>query len=350
MINSSFYSDGKTAQTHDVKIEFLTDSIQFYHQNEAVKWNYDEIQLVDPKVQKIYLLTNPDARLTLSYIDFEAFLLHCPKYNKKGRAKSEFKLIMTLVALGFSICAIVFFGIPILAHPLAKITPPNLERQLSNSVTAQLDLAMDFCKTDTKSIKNLQKLADKISQNADLSFPIEVGGLNTSMPNAFAMPAGKIYFTKGLIETAENGDEVAAVMAHEIAHVENRDVLVSLYRVMGFGIILDAVVGGGSGAGQQLIMLGANLSDLKNSRDAEGQADIRGLEILTKSGIDGHGMSSFFEKIQKIEDNMGVLKGSEFISSHPDSGKRSEIAAKMAKAGNPAFTDQEWQEVKEFCK
>jgi Zn-dependent protease with chaperone function len=229
------------------------------------------------------------------------------------------------------------------------MTPKSLETNLSKSIEAQLDVGFNFCRTKNDGGFALQKLADKLSQDVDTRFPVKIGIIDTAMPNAFAMPAGKVYLTSGLIKEADNSNEIAAVMAHEIAHVENRDVLVSLYRVMGFGIILDAAVGGGTGVGQQIIMLGANLTDLKNSRFTEAQADRRGMELLEKSNIDSTGMASFFAKLKKYEDKFGILKGNEFLSSHPDSGKRMQYSSQMAKTGNNAMTETEFQAVKNLC-
>lgn len=347
---TSYFSDGKSAKINAIAPTLLPNELCFSVADRDYVWQYSELVLIDMQYRKLSNALDNEARLTLDEQAFSQLQDLVPNLTNAAARNRHIKLVLSLASLGAAVSALVFFGVPMAAAPLAKITPPKYELQLSKSIEAQLDLGLKFCKaSNSEGEAALQRLADKIGANAELGFPIKVGVIDFSMPNAFAMPAGKIWFTKGLLQEAQNGEEIAAVMAHEIGHVESRDVLVSLYRAMGFGIILDAVVGGGSGAGQQLIMLGANLTDLKNSRKVEAKADERGLELLQAANIDGSGLARFFERLEKLEKEIGLGDWSEFMSSHPNSGRRSIIARQNAKRGGLAMTPAEFAQVKAIC-
>jgi beta-barrel assembly-enhancing protease len=77
-----------------------------------------------------------------------------------------------------------------------------------------------------------------------------------------------VLVTGDLIELAKTPDELSAVIAHEVAHVERRHVMQGVWRSLGLGLVLDAVVGGGTGADQQAVLLMGSVTDLRFSRRA----------------------------------------------------------------------------------
>lgn len=343
------YFDGKSARVHDINLNYGEHGLSFYCENEFVQWNYSKIKLLDINLLKVTHQDFPDARMNLGKSDFETLCKFAPQISHDSHKRNRNRLVLGLSAAGIAFSALIFFGIPMASRPLALITPPEVEQQFLGSIEAQIDVAFNFCEIDNEGGRALQRLAQKISKNGNLKFNVDIGVIDMNMPNAFALPGGKIYFTQALLQEAENGDEIAGVMSHEIAHIENRDVMASLYRIMGFAVLLDAIVGGGSGASQQLIMLGANLTDLKNSRDAEQRADMRGIELLEKAGLGTQGLISFFKKIEKLEKSTGIGDWAEFMSSHPATSARSEKISRLAKNGEPALSANELTEVKKIC-
>lgn len=348
----AYFSDGKIAKIHEVNISIHTQYLEFKLENKWIRWDFKDIILIDREFYKISIKNDDDARLTLSQQDFEALSSHVKSLNQGFHHKKELKLIGVLVAASVSFAAIIFYGIPILAVPLAKMTSKSFEEKIGQSVESQLELGFDFCVPEDKNKQIiLENLVNKIAKNADLDTKIKVGVIDMPITNAFAMPAGRLYLTQGLLNDAKNSEEIAAVIGHEISHIESKDVLVGLYRSMGYAIILDAIIGGGSGVGQQAIVYGANLTDLKHSRDVESRSDLRGLELLHKAGIDGSGMESFFKTLGEKEliKNDKLNEILEYSSSHPNSDKRSETAKKHAKKGQKALTDEEFKQLKSYC-
>ncbi len=138
------------------------------------------------------------------------------------------------------------------------------------------------------------------------------------------------------------------MLAHEIAHVQMRHVTEALWRSVGAGMLLDLVVGGGSGAGQQAVLLAAQASDMRYSRKAETEADRRGMEILQASGLSSQGLPAFFERLEKSE---GPADGpfAEFLSSHPETDRRLGATRALARPGASALNAEDWAKVRSAC-
>lgn len=148
--------------------------------------------------------------------------------------------------------------------------------------------------------------------------------------NAFALPGGIILMNRGLLKSAQTPEEVAGVLAHEMAHVERRHTLRSLVGRLGYlggFIVLSLVI-----SPDAAIVLGQSLqiATLKYSRDDEREADRYGHQFLVEAGINPDGMVSFFEKLGKSEgailgDHKGIAsQATKFFSTHPLSGERVE--------------------------
>jgi len=138
--------------------------------------------------------------------------------------------------------------------------------------------------------------------------------------NAFALPGGYIYVTRGAIMVVENEAQIAGVMAHESGHVVMRHGTHEISQALLAQAPL-AILGGilgqtGSITAQLAEMglgLGVNSILLKNSRSAESQADEVGTYILYQAGYDPHAMARFFEIIQKKYPEKTI----QFFSDHP---------------------------------
>jgi Zn-dependent protease with chaperone function len=156
-------------------------------------------------------------------------------------------------------------------------------------------------------------------------YPYTFKVVNDPSINAFALPGGPTYIHTGLLKAAENEDQVAAVMAHELSHVALRHGTHQASKanlIQLPAMLAGAVVGNGSMLGQLAqvgIGLGANSVLLKFSRDAESDADILGSRMMEKAGYNPIEMARFFEKLEA----QGGRGGPQFLSDHPNPGNRS---------------------------
>jgi len=139
--------------------------------------------------------------------------------------------------------------------------------------------------------------------------------------NAFALPGGFIYVHSKVLEIAGSEAELASVIAHEIGHVEGRHHKAQIEKAQRYQIglgVLGAVVGHGSGGNAALIAgrLLAQGQLTKYSRQAEADADRRGVQLLYHTGFDPMSMSRFLQNLVKLErGNRDLLAG--FFADHP---------------------------------
>jgi Zn-dependent protease with chaperone function len=150
--------------------------------------------------------------------------------------------------------------------------------------------------------------------------------VNQKEINAFALPGGPMFLNRGMIEAAKTEDELAGVMAHEIAHVALRHGTAQATKAQKFqigaiaGQILGAIVGGAAGS---VIAQGSNFGlgayFLKYGREYEREADLLGAQIMARAGYDPRRMADMFRTIEQQSKSSG---GPEWLSSHPNPGNR----------------------------
>lgn len=150
--------------------------------------------------------------------------------------------------------------------------------------------------------------------------------------NAFAAPGGVIVVFSGLLREAESPEELAGVVAHEVAHVELRHSLRAAVKGLGLRAALSLVFG--DGAGGALAGAAADLTELKFSRDAEREADREGLRRLQAARVDPQGMLRFFARLEGEGGKAGTPPA--WLSSHPPAGERRAALAGQLDRSAPA--------------
>ncbi|WP_308814730.1 M48 family metalloprotease [Sphingomonas sp. GV3] len=179
---------------------------------------------------------------------------------------------------------------------------------------------------------------------ADMSTPlIKAAGLsprdvkvvliNDDSINAFVAGGQTVYVHSGLLQAADNANQVQGVIAHELGHIADGHVVLAdrgMKPAMGITLLsmvlgLAAIAAGSGEAGAGLMALGqqAGLGKyLAFSRTQESTADAAGARYLSTAGITGKGMLSFFKKLQQQEYRYGVENIDPFMQTHPLSGER----------------------------
>lgn len=168
-----------------------------------------------------------------------------------------------------------------------------------------------------------------ISHRPGLNYDFKI--VDSPVVNAFAVPGGYVYFTRGIMAHFNNEAEFAGVLGHEIGHVTARHSVVqqrnATFAQLGLiaGMIASpelAQLAEPASAGMQLLLL-------KFGRDAESQSDELGVEYSTKIGYDAHEMADFFNTLARKSAATGVSIP-EFMSTHPDPVNRRERVNEMA--------------------
>ena len=194
--------------------------------------------------------------------------------------------------------------------------------------------------------KYVQRIGAELASHAPgEKWPYNFHVVNQKEINAFALPGGAIFVNLGTIQAADNEAELAGVIAHEISHVVQRHGTRAASKQMAAQLPL-ALIGGLLGssalaqAAQMGISFGVGSYFLKNSREAEKEADLLGTDIMYDTGYDPHAMAQFFTKIQQ----QGGSRAPQFFSDHPDPGNRvvyvsAEVKTLPAKAYRGSSSD-----------
>ncbi len=152
--------------------------------------------------------------------------------------------------------------------------------------------------------------------------------LDSPIVNAFALPGGYIYVTRGLLALANSEAEMASVLGHEAGHITGRHSAERYSRgvVTSLGAaVLSAAIG--SDIASQALGVGTNLYLSSYSRGQENEADSLGIRYLTKSGYDPHGMAGFLSNMRAEKDLQAHIDGKRqsdvsYFSTHPPTTER----------------------------
>ena len=144
----------------------------------------------------------------------------------------------------------------------------------------------------------MNRIGQNLVRNSDSRVPFTIKVLDTGEVNAFALPGGFFYVDSGLILAADSEAELAAVMAHEIAHVAARHATKNMTKqqIWNMASIPLMFIGGPAGyAIAEVASIAVPLGFLKFSRDAEREADMLGLQYDYAAGYDPQAFVQFFE-------------------------------------------------------
>jgi Zn-dependent protease with chaperone function len=343
------YYDGLTAQSHSAQVELDGEVLRIVADEREVLWRLKDIVVeVEADQARVSSRKDGDARLVLPVGEWSPMVGDRLTEKVAARRHREWWLIGGLTATAASVVLFVTVGVPALAGPVARATPVSMEERMGDNINSQMSHIFPTCDNPVGQ-RVLAQLGDRIAAAADTPFDIRVRAVDAPMVNAFAMPGGRILITDDLIREAETPDELSAVIAHEIAHVEQRHVMQAVWRNFGIGMLLDLVVGGGTGAGQQAVILAGQASELSYSRTAETEADSRGQALLHADGLSSQGMAPFFERLAGKSENSELDEAAEFMATHPDSARRARMAREAARPGRSALNAEEWRTVKSIC-
>lgn len=145
--------------------------------------------------------------------------------------------------------------------------------------------------------------------------------VDSEQVNAFAIPGGHVYVNRGLIERADNLSELAGVLGHEIAHVSERHGIEQWQRAqranMGLQVLYGVLLGRRPGTVERVgIQAGGAAVFASYGRDAEREADLRGVEFVTRAGIHPRGMVTFFQELL-AERRRNPSRVEQWFSTHP---------------------------------
>lgn len=215
-------------------------------------------------------------------------------------ASVAFSLMMAIVLLWFYYDEAVSWA--------ASRVPIKTEERLGNSVLQQMESEGDIIK-EGAAVTAINQIGGRLTEGSAYHYRWLIK--RDDSVNAFALPGGIVVVNSGLIRNVDSTEELAAVLAHEVQHVEHRHSLQSAIHSLGWAAGLMVVLGDANVA---TAVIAHQLGNMYFSRDKEDQADREGYELLVRKKIQPDGMASFFKKMQKKYPDASP----EWLSSHPD--------------------------------
>lgn len=218
------------------------------------------------------------------------------------------------LALPAILLALFLFNLDRVVGWAAAKVPIGYEAKIGNMVLAQTRAQSQVIESGPAA-EAIRQIGGRLTEGSRYQYRWLL--VRNEQVNAFAAPGGVVVVYSGLIKQTDRPEELAGVLAHEIAHVELRHSLQGVIKKAGFSILLSVVMGdwSGSAIGGGI----ATLTEMKFSRDAETQADEEGLRRLVKANISPQGMPEFFGKLAKKESGGPDLS---MLSTHPASQER----------------------------
>lgn len=224
--------------------------------------------------------------------------------------------------------------LPDMGSPADAILSKNEENRFGRAIMAQIRLSGQVVE-DPLMTEYINEIGRRISaQTNDGEHSFEFFIVEDSRINAFALPGGYIGVHTGLIEATRNEDELAGVLAHEVAHVTQRHIARSIHAsqrqsLLSTALMLGALVAGVAGGSPDVVQAGmavaqgtAAQSQINFTRSNEHEADRIGINALHDAGYDPHGMATFFEVMSRLQPASPELRAPEFLLTHPVTTQR----------------------------
>lgn len=282
----------------------------------------------------------PGWRIDLASPVPERILVRLPASETYGRLIDRVGL-----AGGAAVCAalaaVVVFAVAQTPKLAARLVPQSVERQLGSALVG--DFGDRTC-NGPGGAEALGVVVDRLGPGARAA---DIRVVNIGVVNAVTLPGGHVLLFDGLVREAGSADEVAGVLAHELGHVDHRDVLASLIRQLGLSVVLGGLGGDVGGWFNTLLSAGY-------SREAESAADGYAIDMLRDANVSPLATAGFFErlaKVEKVAPRTAAVFG--YVSSHPMSDARRKRFADSARKGGgerPVLTAAQWQALRDICK
>lgn len=257
------------------------------------------------------------------------------------------KCTLVLLATGLTLAVLApaaEINLPDIGSPADATLSKNDEAQIGRAIMRQIRNSGQVVE-DPLVTEYVNEIGHRIAAQANNDGIYEFNFFVIDDPaiNAFALPGGFIGVHTGLLEATRSEDELAGVLAHEVAHVTQRHIARAVHSgrrqsMMSMAIMLGAILAAAAGAGGQAVQGAiavaqgtAAQQQINFTRSNEYEADRIGISALASAGFDPQGMASFFEVISRSNTPM-EYRTPEFLRTHPVSSAR--IAEARSRARN----------------
>lgn len=354
------YFDGKLSITHQATLDLKQDHwiIQYFDQDQnaqIVRWVINEIER-DLNFDSLFIFRYGDfPKQTIECKD-ENLLVSLKKlYPEKAffKKRIDFLLNHNGTAIAGITCALIgllaiayFYILPWFAETVADKIPMSMETQLGETMYDNVISQYETDKTLTRKVNDFVKEID-----FKTDYPIEITVVKEDQMNAFALPGGHIVVFDKIISKMKTKEELAALLAHEVAHVHYRHSLKSISRSLSGYLLISLIFNDINGITAVLADNSNMLLNLNYSRNLEKDADEKAVGILQSNGLDLKGFTDLFTLLKSESNDSKTIN---LLSTHPLTDDRINYAKNIAlhQKGirNNDKLEKKWQEIVDRSK
>ena len=360
-MNDGVFYDGKSAKRNSVQISVVGTDLEVRGEDNNIlaRWPFADLQATveSPKTGALRLIhtTSEDAVLIATNAELVSriatFLSAKPrKQHTHGFSARHVAAVFAVTVL---VGALIYFTLPKLVQPIAALIPLEWEQSLGERILASIPGAEQSCHS-TAGAEALTNLTARLAAVMQLPYPVKVSVAELEFENAFATPGGFIVIGNSLLVEMQSPNELAGVLAHEMAHIAERHPMSHAVRIMGLSLIFEMLIGGDSGLTDTLAQGARILLLFSHSRDDERMADHISLDALKQARIQTDGLAAFFTRLEKkyahLENgSLGAVMA--WLRTHPSFAERRQSAAITPSTTElrAAMSDQEWTALKSIC-
>lgn len=242
---------------------------------------------------------------------------------------------VALAGIAITACLLLagyFYGLPAAAELVAARIPVETEQMLGRHAITWLDEQKWFKPTnlDLNTQKSIRDGFDRLRSDLPLKncYQLEFRASKILGANAFALPGGTIVITDGMVKAANSQEEVLAVLAHEIGHVELRHTMRSLLQNSAVAVVAAAVTSDAASLSVAVAGLPVLMAQTKYSREFEAAADEFAFKLLKQKGYSPLAFASLMERLAiKYESDEKMFV---YVSTHPVTAERMKRARAAA--------------------
>lgn len=321
-------------------------------------WNKEATVLFFPYKQcsiqqtgnKFFIFLNKNATNYFSFFVDEPFAASLTQHlsqKNKSIAASLIRLnaVPLLLLVGFLFTGVYWSVATIVPWAGLKLIKPVTETELGEKMYQSM---VQGESVDQRRTALLQQFAKELRLSK--TYPIKITVLKNKEVNAYAIPGGNIVVYTGILKAMKSGDELAALLGHEAAHINERHSLKSVLRSAATGLIVSVILNDVSGIFSIIVENAEGLRTMHFSRGIEANADEKGMQLLINNNIHPLAMKKLMQRLK--ENTPEIPDTFSFMLSHPATDERIKHAIEFSIpyknssfAPNPVL-DSIWNELK----